>query len=178
MTKAWAGAPVLPLLVVLIVESGCATGRPMAWVEAGASLAQYRQVEIPPVTNDTGQAYDFDVAGTLTEKIRSRLTDKGYGVRGEGAAQGAVLVLKTRLTAYEPGSAAKRWLAPGHGATHCTVRVSLIDQQSGKPVGEIIVAKAVSEGGLFSIGADKSILDVVALDIAETLDTKITEGRR
>lgn len=170
-------ALVLFWLFLLVFTGGCATGKPMAWVEKGTSLSRYRQLEVMPVSNDTGKEYDFDVVGTLTEKIRSQLTDKGYGARGGGAAGDAVLVLKGRLTAYEPGSAAKRWLAPGHGTTHCTVRVSLIDKESGKSVGEIIVAKAISEGGLFSIGADKSILEVVASDIAETLDNKMKESR-
>ena len=165
------------LLCLLIFQSGCATGKPMAWVEQRVSLSRYRQVDVAPVSNDTGKEYDFDVTGTLTEKIRSKLTDKGYAARGAGTGRDAVLVLKPRLTAYEPGNAAKRWLAPGHGTTHCTVRVSLIDQESGKPVGEIIVAKAISQGGLFSIGADRSILDAVASDIAETLGDKMKDGQ-
>ena len=165
------------LLCLLILGNGCATGKPMAWVEQGVSLSRYRQLDVASVSNDTGREYDFDVTGTLTEKIKSKLTDKGYLAQGAGTGREGALVLKPHLTAYEPGNAAKRWLAPGHGATHCTVRVSLIDQESGKQVGEIIVAKAISEGGLFSIGADRSILDAVASDIAETLDDKMKSAQ-
>jgi hypothetical protein len=117
MTKAWEVLACLSLLVVLVVEGGCATGKPMAWVEKGTALSRYRQLEVAPVSNETGKAYDFDVAGMLTEKIRSKLSDKAYDARG-GTAGDRVLVLKARLTAYDPGNAAKRWLAPGHGATH------------------------------------------------------------
>lgn len=165
------------VLLLLVFAGGCATGKPMTWMEQGTDLSSYKVYEVTPVVNDTGKKYDFDVAGEITEAIKTKLKDKGYVIAGDGAGGEGVLVLKCSLTAYEPGSALKRWLAPGYGATQCTVKCPLIDKKTGKPIGEIMVAKAISAGGLYSIGAHKSILGIVADDIAEQIDAK-AKGRK
>ncbi len=165
------------VLLLLVFVGGCATGKPMTWLEKGTDLSSYKGYEVMPVSNDTGRKYDFDVAGEITEAIKNKLKDKGYVVAEDGAGGEAVLVLKCSLTAYEPGSAFKRWLAPGYGATQCTVKCPLIDKKTGKSIGEIMVAKAISAGGLYTIGAHKSILGTVADDIAEQIDAKAKGGK-
>jgi hypothetical protein len=66
-----------------------------------------------------------------------------------------------------------RWLATGAGRTQATVRTSLIDKMTGESIGEIVIDEAVSSGGLFSVGADKYILEVVAKEISNVIDKKI-----
>jgi hypothetical protein len=154
------------LLVLAIFAAGCAVGTPMVHMERDFVPAAYQKVEILTVTNDTGQTYEFDVSEMLTKNIKSQFKDKGC-LLASHQEKDSVLMVKSSLTLYEPGSAFKRGLLPGYGATRCTVKTSLIDKKTGKVIGEIVVPKTISEGGLYSIGADKRILNVVAADIAQ-----------
>lgn len=54
--------------------------------------------------------------------------------------------MKSRLLSYEPGSAFKRWLAPGFGKTQAAAGTSLIDKKTGKVLGELVSADKVSAG--------------------------------
>jgi len=161
------------LLFLVVFLGGCATGKPMSWIQKGVSLSSYQVFEVEPVSNETGKVYDFDVAADLTKKIKIELADKGYSVAESSTAGESVIVLKSSLKRYEPGSALKRWVQRGYGATQCTVKCTLIDKKAGKIIGEIKVAKTISEGGLYSIGAGKRILNTVASDIANEIDKRI-----
>jgi hypothetical protein len=164
-------------LAMILWGEGCATGKPMIWIEKGVSLSRYKVLEVAPITNDTGKTYDFDVADTLTKTVKANLAEKGYVISEGGAGGESVLELKGSLTLYEPGSALQRWFAAGLGTTQCNVKVSLIDKKTGKLIGETQVAKAISEGGLYSIGADKRILTAVADDIVDAVDSKMKEKK-
>ena len=138
----------------------------------GVSLASYKVFEVQPVLNETGKSYEFDVAGTLTQNIKSKFRDKGYLVSDETATSEEVLIIKSILLSYDPGSALKRWLIPGFGKTQATVKTSLLDKNTGKMLGEFVSADAVSAGGLYSAGADKRILDAIAGGIVNEIEKK------
>lgn len=163
------------LFFMMVFTGGCATGKPMSWLDKETSVSSYKVFEVVPVSNDTGKTYDFDVAADLTKEIKAKLEDKGYAVVDTNTARESVLILKSSLILYEPGSALKRWLYTGYGATQCTVKSTLIDKQRGKIIGEIQVAKTISEGGLYSVGAHMRILGNVATDIAHELDNRMKE---
>jgi hypothetical protein len=126
-----------------------------------------------PVINETGKDFKFDVADKLTQNIKSKIRKKGYVVNDETEAKDSVLIIKSSLVTYEPGNAFKRWLLPGAGKTRATVRTSLIDKMTGKSIGEIVIAEEVVAGGLFSVGANKWILKIVAKGISNEIDKKI-----
>jgi len=157
----------------LLLGGGCATERPMVRMEKGASLTGYKLVEVTPVSNETGRTYDFEVTDVITQYIKSSLQEKGFTVAEITSAEENVIILKSSLTSYEPGSAFKRWLLPGYGKTQCTLKTSLIDKKTGKILGEMVAAEAVGSGGLYSIGADKWILNVVAKSISDEIDRKV-----
>jgi hypothetical protein len=46
----------------------------------------------------------------------------------------------------------------------------LIERGTGRLVAEVIVPKTISEGGLYSIGADKRILGNVVVDLVDQID--------
>lgn len=159
----------LTLVLIAMATAGCATGTPVLWVEKGVSLSQYRSVDVRAVANQTGKNFDFDVTQSLTERIRSKLTEHGVTLaKGEGVADGA-LVLRSNLTAYSPGSALARWALPGAGTTECIVKGELLDGQTGAQLGVLLSHRSISGGGLFSVGADTRILDIVASDIADAV---------
>jgi uncharacterized protein DUF4410 len=164
-------APILRQLAVAVMTlaiGGCTAGTPVLWVDKGVSFSKYHTVEVSPVANETGETFDFDVAQSLTDGIRSKLTEHGVRLTGDRDVDGTI-VLKTRLTAYAPGNAAARWVLPAAGTTQCIVKGELVDGQTGAQLGVLLSHRSVSGGGLFSIGADRWILDVVSTDIADAV---------
>ena len=153
-----------------IIMSACVTSKPMVYMQKDVSLAKYRMFEVAPVQNITGKTYEFDVSNTLTQNIKSKLKDKGFVVSDGTPTSGNILVIKSSLISYAPGSAVKRWFAPGYGKTQATVETLLIDKKTRKPLGEFMSADAVSSGGLFSAGADKGILDSIATGIVDEIE--------
>jgi hypothetical protein len=181
MKKQWVVGIFLLLFVV-----GCAAqmGKPMVWMEKNVSLAAYKTFEMSPVLNETGKTFEFDVADVLTQHIKSGLREKGFSIAEGTSAPEDRLVIKSSLIRYEPGSAALRTLDPGAGTTHCTVKSALMDKKTGKTVGEVIVAKAITGGGpplsgvgvlsgVLSAGADRRILEIVATDITLEIEQRV-----
>lgn len=165
------------LFAVLIVFlsfylSGCVTSKPMVFTDKKVSLVDYKVFEVPAVLNETGKTFEFDVADTLTQNIKSKLIGKGYIVSDGTATSEQVLTIKSSLLSYESGSAFKRWLAPGFGKTQATVKTSLIDKKTGKVLEELVSAETVSAGGLYSAGADKRVLEVIAEGIVDEIEKK------
>ena len=107
-------------LFFIIFMSGCVTSKPMVYMERDISLASYSMFEVPPTKDITGETYEFDVSNTLTQNIKSKLRDKGFVVSNGTITSGKILVIKSSLISYEPGSALKRWFAPGYGKTQAT----------------------------------------------------------
>ena len=74
------------------------------------------------------------------------------------AAAGARYRLACEVTSFVEGSAFKRWLLPGWGATVGQVTAMLTDTRTGEV---LIIARGnatVAAGGLYTIGADTYIL--------------------
>jgi Domain of unknown function (DUF4410) len=163
----------LAVALITLAAAGCAAGKPVIWVDKGVSFSNYRAVDVITVTNETGKTFDFDVAQSLTDQIRSKLTEHGVPLTQGGNAVDGTLVLKTRLTTYSPGNAAARWALPGAGTTECLVKGELLDGPTGARLGVLLSHRSISGGGLFSVGADKGILDVVATDIADAVTTTL-----
>lgn len=163
---------ILLILSTSVIVSGCVTSKPMVSMEKGVSLSSYKVLEIPNVLNETGKNFDFNVAGHLTQNIKSSFQQRGYVISEGRQTSQEVLLIKCSLLSFEPGSAFKRWIIPGFGKTQATVKTSLIDKKSGKLLGELVSAEAVSAGGLYSAGADTRILKAIAEGIVNEIEKK------
>ncbi len=170
-----------------LLVSACVTGKPsFVRVEKGVSFAGYQRIEVAPVQDETGgrdetgEAFEIDVPGEIAKNIKSGLKEKGYMLQDDTQVTAHALVIQTHLVKYEPGSALGRWLGPGSGIgrTRCTIRSFLVDKKTGNVLGEIVVPEAVSEGGLFSVGADSWILGTVAQNLVEEVDRLIKGHER
>ncbi len=175
------------LIILLLVVGGCFPHQKlMVWMENGVSLSEYKVFEVMPVSNETGKTFEFDVADELTQHIKAKIKDKGYVINERKEAKDSVLVIKSSLITYKPGSTATRLLLPGGGKTRATVRTSLIDKMTGKVIGEMVSVEEV--GGeyvemwgfeynpvdaLSNVGAYKWILGVVAKGIANEIDKNV-----
>jgi hypothetical protein len=142
-------------------------------MEDGVSLSRYKAFEIATASNDTGEPLESDVTDTLTADIKSELEARGYKVAETSAEPEDVLRIEAHLLDYKPGSAFARWLAPGAGKTQIIVRTFLIDKKTGEQIGEFISDEAVTEGGLFTLGADVYTLKSIAKGIADQIDQQM-----
>ena len=163
----------LILILLLLLIGGCTSTKPVVRMEKNVSLTKYKMFEVPPVSNETGKTFEFDVANELTQQIKLLLNEKGYTINNENEIQDNILTITNSLIVYEPGNAVKRWLLPGAGATKTIVKTSLIDKKSGEIIGEMLTTKQISGGGLYSVGADKSILKTVAEGIINGIEKNI-----
>lgn len=165
----------IPVLFLLLLLCGCVAAKPMVSMEKGVSLKTYKIFEVAPAINETGETFEFDVTGELTQKLKSRLKEKGYIVAEENNSEASenVLVLQNSLMDYKPGNAFGRWLMPGAGVTQATVKTSLIDKKTENIIGEMVTSESVAAGGLYSVGAYKQILDTIAKGIANEIDKRM-----
>ena len=101
-------------------------------------------------TETPGRSLALDATRAFDEKIRAT---KEFVVR-----DGARFKLACDVSGFVEGSAVKRWILPGWGATVGQVSAMLIDATTGEI---LIIARGnatVAGGGLYSIGADTYIV--------------------
>ena len=160
--------------LILTVLTGCASTKPKVWIDKDVVLKEYTSFEILPATNDTGKTFDFDIADKVTKRINERISAKGFLLAQPGA-EGKVMVIKTSITSYEPGSVIGRWLAPGAGKTQCVIKSTLTSKETGKILAEMVASEAIAGGGFYTIGADKYIINMAVDGIVDELEKQIKE---
>ena len=183
----------ISLAIAIGVLSGCAARQPpQISTEPGVSLAGYKEIAIAPVSNETGQTFDFDFVSAFTDDLKLALRAKGYDVTDPKASSPNTLIVQCSFAKYEPGNRAERaatdvaalaavallpspgLLLPRAGAAEATVNTTLIDKKTGEALGDMVVTKAVGSGLFGGSDAYSSILVSAANDIADAIDNKIT----
>jgi hypothetical protein len=158
------------IFCLLVGLQGCYAGKSTLITPEGISLSGYKAIELS-VQNETGATFPFDIAAYLTEQLVQVLRERGYSVQEPAPVGQSILRLDASIVAYQPGSAVQRWLGTG-GKTQATVRAFLFDKASSASLGEILSVKWISEGGLYTIGADRTIFHVVASNIADEIQRR------
>ena len=164
---------ILFVLIAMPIPKNAVAASPYLWVDNDSSLSEYKFIFVEPVNNDTAQSFKFDVAELIRENVRKELGEAQLQVLSVPSDAADMMLVRANLTLYEPGSAASRWLAPHTGASKCVLRISLLDADSDQLIGDIVVAKYVGAGGLFTIGADKTVLEDAAEEFATALRERI-----
>ena len=143
-------------LFALII--GCATHV----IDEGFSLPGDKTFEVPPVLNETGETFDYDVTAELTNQIKSALMEKGFSVT-DGLEN--TIIIQSSIISYKTGST----------RSHCSVKSILIDKITQKVLGEIVTTKRLHVGGLASTGLDidQAILHVVTDDLISEIENRI-----
>ncbi len=131
------------------------------------------RVEVGTVTNATGQAPKVDdevvnIEQLLSDALAEKLRREDLLWAGNPSRK---LVLVTKIVEYEPGDAFKRWLLPGWGSTVVSVESELRD--ANQLVGTVRARRTVSFGGVYTIGAWRTIFASVADDVVSELRAKI-----
>jgi hypothetical protein len=91
-------------------------------------------------------------------------------------AEDAPVILTCDIERFSEGSAFKRWLWPGWGATQASVTVMVLEKSGSKTMAILRSQSSVESGGLYTIGADQYILSVALSDIVGRLE-QWAEGR-
>jgi len=161
--------------VAVTALCGCAAaGKPMVWKDPDAQISKNTPFEIRPVENKTGKNFEKNIASILTTHLKEQFKEKSLKVVDNASSMPAGYFVESDLLVYVEGSAFKRWLAPGAGKTQCTLKTRLIDKSTNKMVLEVVVAKEVGAGGLYSVGAENWILKDAASDVADEIAKAIS----
>lgn len=112
-------------------------------------------------TETQGRTLALDAARAFDEKIRAA---REFAVREDARFR-----LACDVSGFVEGSAVKRWILPGWGATVGQVSAMLTDTASGEVV---VIARGnatVSGGGLYSIGAETYIVAAAVDEVVRQL---------
>jgi Domain of unknown function (DUF4410) len=144
--------------------SGCATEQ-ASRVEAPYVPDRDQTVRVVRCEDRTGTQTGRDLAREATQHLVEKLQDaKLFQV-----ADDAPLVLTCDIERFEEGSALKRWLMPGWGATQADIAVMAWRQPGDQILATFRSHAHVDAGGLYTIGADRYILSVALDDIVGQL---------
>src|SRR5712692_2636283 len=156
-----------------LVLSGCG-----AVSHEAALLGNYvpesgSRIEVGTITNATGQVPKVDdevvnIEQLLSDALAQKLRGEDLLWAGDPSRK---LVLITKIVEYEPGDAFKRWLLPGWGSTVVSVECEL--RAANQLVGTVRARRTVSFGGVYTIGAWRTIFASVADDVVSELRAKI-----
>lgn len=155
-------------VVGILALSGCADSwavkesmsdlRPASTTEGRMSL------RVQPCIDRTGYT-KRDLGREATEAFIEKLKAvPEFELRDDGR-----YVVSCDISTYVEGSAFKRWMMPGWGATSGQVAVMVMDSQTGDTVGILRGNATVASGGLYTIGADEAILSSALDDVVEQM---------
>jgi hypothetical protein len=124
-------------------------------------------VRVGKVTNASGKTFNVEVERMFADALAAELaTRELLWSDADGPDE---IVVSTEVLDYEPGNAAKRWVMPGWGTTVLAVRCGLQEREGGAQLGIVEARRTISFGGLFTMGAFKTIFRPVAADVVQKL---------
>ncbi len=170
-TSTWIRAA-FPLILVFVIGGCGTTSRDSSFAQdfapiAAATIAVGEISDAAPRGN-RGDQEDFDTEAELRTQLEAKLAERGLLAEG---SEGGPYVLNARITEYEPGSAGKRWLWPGYGATELSVECTV--QVGDRVVGTLYARRTVEAGGLYTVGAWKGVFATVADEIVNEIEAKL-----
>src|SRR5229473_6858807 len=146
---------------------GCTTVKPPeVTLEPNASLARYKDLAVASVTIEQGQSLDPKLADELAVDLTTALKTKGYGVTDYNSAPAGSLIVQCSYVSYRPGNAVETStvtalmlasaIIPGAplvmlplshaGDILATVSVTLVDKNTAKQLGDMVVVKELPPG--------------------------------
>lgn len=135
------------------------------WTASDFFPIQSPVFRIGSVKNETGHDASFDMLGYLSEQTRQQLTSQGFR---EDPSDPNAIVIELRVLLFQEGSTFGRWVGAGLGVAYAVVYAAFSKQ--GQPPGaEMVTVSDIGGGGLFSAGAEKTVLEDAASEIAAFL---------
>jgi hypothetical protein len=161
-------AGLLVLVFLTIPASGSLLSRQYtsSWVSPDFFPLETSQIQISNVQNETGHDASFDILNYLSEQIRERLSAGGLKAGSSEDANAVVVDVSVHL--YQEGHTFARWLGGGAGAAYAVIQATF--HKRGQPIGaELLTVSVIGAGGLYSLGAEKTVLEDAATEIVSLL---------
>jgi hypothetical protein len=156
---------ILIVLIFSLIITGCANVQHQAKFDQNYKPPEVISVKVARVSNDTGLVFENDIEKLLVEAFEENLNEKNL-LCEQGKAPS--LFLESYIIKYREGSAFKRWLLPGWGATELSIRCDLKDENNNL-VGSAVASREIFAGGLYTIGAWKTVFKDVTDDVTNDL---------
>ena len=135
------------------------------WTSGGFFPLEISRVYVGSVQNETGHGASFDIERYLENQICERISPcsaKAHSPDDKGVH------VDINIYLYQEGSVFGRWLGGGAGVAYVVAHAMF--RKGGQPVGaELLSVSVIQGGGLFSAGAEKTVLVDVAAAIASFL---------
>jgi hypothetical protein len=152
-------------LAAVISLVGCATQSADQYLKP-FEVGKYKTMRIEPCVDRTGQSGSRDIAAEATESLKEKIIGSSlFAINQSGE-----LALTCDVERFAEGSAFKRWLWPGWGATKAKITVMVWEHSSQSVLAVLSSVAKVESGGLYTIGADQYIIGVAVADIVEKLN--------
>ncbi len=155
----------LAVVITVALLGGCAT-QSASVVEQPLAPATPRTVRVERCEDRSGFSGERDIC---TEATRA-LTEKLQGSRVFRVSPDAALVITCDIERFVEGSAVKRWLWPGWGATQAMAAVTVWQRPGDQALATFRSQAHVEVGGLYTIGAGRYIFSAAFADIVGELD--------
>ena len=152
-----------------LIFGGCTNVQHQVRLEKEYLPKENVSIKVAKVVNDTGFDFDIDIEEMLADALEDQLLEEDLLWLG---GEEPFLLIESRIIGYKKGSAFKRWMMPGWGATELSIRCELRDTENNV-VGKAVATREVFAGGGYTIGAWKTIFKAVANDVAEDLRAQI-----
>lgn len=160
---------VLFISFLALIFGGCANVQHQARFNKEYIPKENVSIKVAEVVNDTGFDFDIDIEDMLADALEDQLLEEDLLWLG---GEEPFLLMESRIIGYKKGSAFKRWMMPGWGATELSIRCELNDNENNV-VGKAVATREVFAGGGYTIGAWKTVFKDVANDVAEDLRAQI-----
>jgi hypothetical protein len=152
--------------------SGCSTTAQLKGApESNLLPKRGATVQIRNITMKVSKKYDVDVEKMLRDALGKALADQGLQWSGDPNA--VRFIFNAEILDYEIGSAFGRWLVPGATPTILAIRGELRDPKDEMLAGTLEHKRGVYVGGLYTIGAWRTIFQSVSDDVAKELKIRI-----
>jgi hypothetical protein len=161
-------AGLLILLFLAIPASASLLSRQYtsSWVSSDFFPLGTSQIQITNVQNETGHDASFDILNYLSEQIRERLA--ASDLKAGFSEDANVVVVDISVHLYQEGHTFGRWVGGGAGVAYTVVQATF--HKRGQPIGaELLTVSVIGGGGLFSLGAEKTVLEDAATEIVSLL---------
>ena len=152
--------------------SGCSTTAQLKGApESNLLPKRGATVQIRNITMKVSKKYDVDVEKMLRDALGKALADQG--LQWSGHPNAVRFIFNAEILDYEMGSAFGRWLVPGVTPTILAIRGELRDPKDEILAGTVEHKRGVYVGGLYTIGAWRTIFQSVSDDVAKELRIRI-----
>lgn|GEM_PF-6077631 len=152
------------ILLILVALLSCATQSADQYLKP-FDEKRFKTVRIEPCIDRTRLTISRDIGAEATHNLFEKILESGlFDIRPDGD-----LMLSCDVERFAEGSALKRWIRPGWGATKAKITVMVWEQPSQSVLAILSSIASVEAGGLYTIGADRYIIGVAINDIVNKI---------